>query len=91
MERIVPANLEGDELWRRNGEYVNAESYDSAIAHILNLETALRDCTVFVVVHVDRWTRDNGGVMHKTHRELLDRVGRLTGQPDLLQRLEPKI
>ena len=43
MERIVPANLEGDELWRRNGEYVDAESYYTAISRIAELEAALRE------------------------------------------------
>ena len=38
MERIVPATLEGDELWRRNGEYVDAESYDAATTRIADLE-----------------------------------------------------
>ena len=47
------------------------------------LEAALRDAMPFVAIHVDRWTRDNDGVMHETHRELLDRIGRLTGKPDL--------
>lgn len=57
---------------------------------IAELEAALRDCTAFVAVHVDRWARDNGGQMHETHRELLDRIGRLTGRDDLVQRLEAK-
>ena len=41
MERIVPANLDGDELWRRNGEYVDADSYDAAVARVAELEAAL--------------------------------------------------
>lgn len=57
---------------------------------IAELEAALRDCTTFVAIHVDRWARDNGGQMHETHRELLDRIGRLTGRDDLVKRLEAK-
>ncbi len=41
MERIIPAELDGDELWRRNGEYVDAASYDAAVRHIAELEAAL--------------------------------------------------
>ncbi len=59
-------------------------------ARAVELMEALRDCTAFVAIHVDRWTRDNGGKMHETHRELLDRIGRLTGRDDLLQRLAPR-
>lgn len=42
IERIVPANLDGDELWKRNGEYVDADAYDRAVARIETLEAALR-------------------------------------------------
>lgn len=45
MERIVPANLDGDELWRRNSEYVDADSYDASIARSAKLEAALRELT----------------------------------------------
>lgn len=41
MERIVPANLDGDDLWRRNGEYVDAESYDALVARVAELEAAI--------------------------------------------------
>lgn len=54
---------------------------------IAELEKALADCTAFVAIHVDKWARDNGGAMHETHRELLDRIGRLTGRSDLVERL----
>lgn len=42
VDRIVPADLEGDELWRRNGAYVSADSYDRALKYIVELEVALR-------------------------------------------------
>lgn len=41
IERIIPANLDGAELWRRNGEYVSADDYEKAEARIAELETAL--------------------------------------------------
>jgi len=28
MDRIIPASLDDHELWRRNGEYIDADSYD---------------------------------------------------------------
>lgn len=44
VERIVPANLEGDELWQRNGEYVSADHYDAALARVARLERAILAC-----------------------------------------------
>ena len=35
VKRIIPSELDGDELFRRNGEYVSAADYDA-------LEDALR-------------------------------------------------
>ena len=55
---------------------------------IAELEKALSDAMPFVAIHVARWAEDNGGKMHETHRELLDRIGRLTGNEGLSARLE---
>lgn len=55
MERIVPANLDGDELWRRNGEYVDAESYDAAVARMAELEK--RRDRIFEIV--SQWLTGN--------------------------------
>lgn len=40
-ERIIPAKLNDDELWRRNGEYVDAGSYDAAMRRIASLEAVI--------------------------------------------------
>lgn len=42
VDRIVPAHLEGDDLWRRNGEYVAADAYDNTVLRIAELEAAIR-------------------------------------------------
>lgn len=55
---------------------------------IAELEATVRDCMSFVVVHADRWRRDAArDDFHPTHRELIERMGRLTGD-DVLARLE---
>jgi hypothetical protein len=41
VDRIIPSELSGDELWRRNGEYVDAAAYDAAVARIAELEARL--------------------------------------------------
>jgi hypothetical protein len=41
VERIIPSELEADELFRRNGEYVSATDYDVAIARIAELRQSL--------------------------------------------------
>lgn len=42
VERIVPSELDGDEMWRRNSEYVSADAYDAAMKRVAHLEQALR-------------------------------------------------
>ena len=41
VERIIPADLDSDELWRRNGEYVDADSYDAMKSLISEAHDAL--------------------------------------------------
>lgn len=74
VERIVPANLDDDELWRRNGEYVSADAYDAALRRIEELQAALdhikNGAVVMIPVSVDhakmmhllaeRYLKDNG-------------------------------
>lgn len=42
VERIIPSHLDGEDLYRRNGEYVPAVDYDAAQRRIADLEDALR-------------------------------------------------
>lgn len=42
VERIVPSELDSDELHRRTGEYVAAYHYDAAWVRIAELEALLR-------------------------------------------------
>ena len=55
VEQIIPSELEADELWKRNGEYVSALDYDAAVARLAELEAVARRT-------VD-WWRSEG--MHK--------------------------
>lgn len=61
--------------------------YEDAESRISELEKALRDAVPFVAIHVSRWAEGNGGKMHEVHRELLDRIGRLTDDAKLSERL----
>jgi hypothetical protein len=55
---------------------------------IAELETALRDCMPFVAIQADHWRNINAGSsLHPIHCELLDRIGRLTGQGEISKKI----
>lgn len=69
VERIVPADLSHEDQWRRNGEYVPADSYDEVVGLLREAERHL--CFSILAASPNRMGGEAPFNAHCKHAEAL--------------------